>query len=718
MSGTRRRPARTSQSWTAHAVRWIAFSVAITAPRSVAIAEPRAPAPSASTQAATAQTAETPQVIDGDILRDYDYAFEISRPTQEWSHWTEAEVRKINPEAIAGVLSYAGEGFVMIAAEPLPGQTLDHYVDQVLRRVTAQLGSVESLERIAIDGEPAVELKIAGVRQQIAFTYLMRLVLHRGFGYQISAWTLSARFAQHEAMLRRAADSFRFLPRRWPRHRAAAYRKDEQGVDWRVRGDRYENASFGLEMTLPDGWRFGTSAELAQADAATCLILAHAQPFIEQSYLVEPIGDLDRLEYTRRRRRAFETRLRLEKPDETVDLVIAGEPAVHAIYRKTLDTGLEVDRVHTVFYHGSFCVQVDTRWRSVESEEAGRAFEAPLRHLGFLTEHETAVLAEELRAEDMDNAVGPGFCMRGGVYRDFSYGFCLRKPEGLWEAHTSQAAAGITPDSVLVLIQPARGIYMAVIPEYLGHLAHRQYHQILLDNMGAPEDTAVQPVRSEGATMRVSRFEMQLQDDGPLFKYALVTAVRGERGVQILIWGLAANMNDVEELVSELATLLDIPEEPPAEVVEERTLYRDLRLGYQISVPDEEWQLKPESIENLQPLSSSVVLRRGTTTCTFMALCVRGASEDLIAESMIQASGLTNFKQTSRQESDDSLGGLSARHVTLSGRRGVSSASMDMWIAQRGNTLYGVLVHNARGFLARTLGASAEECKRCFSLLD
>jgi len=329
---------------------------------------------------------------------------------------------------------------------------------------------------------------------------------------------------------------------------------------------------------------------------------------------------------------------------------------------------------------------------------------------------EQSALAAELLAGDADNAVGPDFSVRGGLYRDFLYGFTFRKPPGLWEAHTGDDATGISPDSVLVLRQPARGLYVAVIPEFLDDLSPRQYHQVLLENMGAAEDTPVRPLKHGGMMMRASQFDLDVE--GLAFRYVLVSVVHDDVGVQVIAWSLKPNLPRPEELAAVLAESLDFPDPKTVASVMKGPLYRDYRLGYQVAAPGKEWSLKPQPASETDAVSSKVMLAREGTVCVFMAMCLQDMTDELLLQVMDKVAGTMEFKERTRKESRDTLANLPARRITMTGRLGLSPASMSLWTARRGNTVHGLIMVTPRTRLDPGREVTVESCKSCLSLID
>lgn len=669
------------------------------------------PAPDAS------RTERTGQEIEGALLRDHDYAFEIGLPGRGWEFWPEERVRELNPDACLGLVNLESQAFIIVVAERLGEVGLTEFVDLILHNTPLQSAAVHQRKAIEMGGEPAVTVDLSGRIRGVDLRYLMSFVVHEGFHYQVLGWSLSSRFEPNRKHLERAVQSLRFAPGQKPRVRSTVSYEDDQDVDWRIRGTRYENAPFAFRLDCPEGWRFSGRTELAQMNSDASAGLICPDPQIYQIYVAEAVGTVNPEEHTRLATQMFQNNLGLRRePNRTEIVQVAGSEATEVVYRDVSLQGASFDMVFTFFYRGDLFYQVQTWWPSVEGELALARFRETYGAVSFLDETEQASLEEQLKGGDVQNAVGADFAFRGGVYQDFKHGFNYQLTPEIWRVKVGDQARQENPVAAMMLENPGRGIFGAVIPELIDDLPHREYHGILTRNLGAPRGVEVQSLPRAEGELKFSIFDLEL--DGVSFRYACVTAARGRRHVQLLFYGLKENLSGIEGLLPTLTSGLEIPETAPVAGARKGGRYVDARLGYSVAPAGKGWKVTTPVRPEVQSISSQVLLKKGDTICLALGICEPDVAEKMVVEGMLRSAPLRALEldPAQRKERSDTLAGIPAQRITMSGRQGLSTVTLDVWTARRGNTTYCYLVCETAGIFSS--GGSAEKLKKYFSLLD
>src|SRR5262249_44672086 len=104
--------------------------------------------------------------------------------------------------------------------------------------------------------------------------------------YQLVVWGPFASTADDGSSFRPFVDGFALLEGK-VRSRVETPTADGSGVGWRIRGDTYENAPYGLTVTAPAGWRFVVRPELAQMNDSALVGLQRSSPDCYLVFIVE-----------------------------------------------------------------------------------------------------------------------------------------------------------------------------------------------------------------------------------------------------------------------------------------------------------------------------------------------------------------------------------------------------------------------------------------------
>src|SRR5262249_36320956 len=146
-----------------------------------------------------------------------------------------------------------------------------------------------------------------------------------------------------------------------------------------------------------------------------------------------------------------------------------------------------------VFFHGEVAYVALLWYATNLSNKLDSMLQAGLSGIRFLDEPARQALKQELDSlPDVQNAVGPAYALRCGVYRDFDAGVTWRKPAG-WPSlrlYVGPAARKRNQDSSLYFEDPESGIYGLLITENLAESPDNPaYHKAasrMLLSLGQP----------------------------------------------------------------------------------------------------------------------------------------------------------------------------------------------------------------------------------------
>ncbi len=653
-----------------------------------------------------------PQVVNGDVFEDYHYALRLRRPSSDWRFLDSRKVQSLNADSFMGLVNPSKQGFMVMIGEPMEGITLEGYVDLILDNMPIVQGTRPEKTAVQVDGCPGIVVKRSATVQGMDFTYRIQFVKREDFFYQMMAWTMVDKYAQVEPDFVAIANSLSFVRDRQPQVPDTADSQDDEGVDWRIADNVYSNASFGFQLTPTEGFRLTGHNELTTMNPDASAGIVCSKPTFYQVYIVEPVGDVERDAFTQFAIAQVEQELGINDQDAKVsDVRVGGIDARQYSYQKADLGGAEFDVCETIFYRDALFFRIQSWWPSAEAEQSSLRLPESYAHLQWLDETQRAELAASLAQSDVNNAVGPQYGYRQGVFRDFEFGYTLKTPPGLWQAITGDALQQQTPDARLQLTMLSEGVQVAVIPETLD-MNHAEYHAVLRQGLDVADEVPTRTERRGDMNLLVSAFPKTIDDTD--FCFRLVTAVRGQRHVQLLVSALQSNERYVDQRLPEIIAGFDFPQTPPTMIETRGATILDHRLGFQVTSPS------GGSFENFTPpqiqaIGTMFMMGKPNGAFVVMAICAPlGFDEELAVDALIQNSQI-NVDPNSRVESESTLAGLPAKQVVMSGQQGRDKAFVKMWMAKRAHTMYLMLALGKEGSREQR---ESESIKRCLTLID
>ncbi len=635
--------------------------------------------------------ASSDQTVDGDELLDHGYDFRIQAPGPGWTLMPEAEIRAMAPDAVAGVLG-PGPVFGMIIVEKAPALDVHLFAETV--HDALELEQVEELgqEDTLFRGEAAVRFRLRGLQQGFLCQVDYTVFVHQGHAYQLVLFGAPDAMADTEAVHAWRA-SFSFLG--GPVRGRATVRAvpDFRGVGWRVRDGRFASAAYGIAVDPEEPWHVAVGTELTQmnADAEVGLVASDPEAFIV--LIPEQAAGVDREPFAAMLLQQTLDGLTGTRLAEDRVMTVDGRELTFAVIDVTWPFPSEM--MHAVHFEGDTCIQVLGWFYPTEREAALPELQRGFEMIRLLTVTERAALKKDLRSSpEPAQEIGLGWSLRDGTYRDFLYGFGWRAPGAdLWRVRAGQDARAANPDAQLYIEEPSYGLFGVVIGEEALGRNGAAFHQEVLDHMGGTARARPRKVRVSGGKGLTTR--MDLTYDELALGYRITTFVVDGRGLQLVLWGLPANVDaatDAIEAAIDGVTLYPDGLEP---VQVERDRYTDLRCGWSLALPDRTWSCTEVGDQRMAALGTQVTCTDGEAEAMVLAVQAAHVGQD---EEWMQGYAEQLFAQLAAttasgqvQHEEGTLGGQPSRLLHMGG----AADGLTFEHTVHRQTLYGLLLMGA-----------------------
>jgi len=654
--------------------------------------------------------------IRGNVFRDNDYAFEIRAPDADWRFLDAEEVSAVLPDACMGLMNSKTGGVLIVIAEKLEGIALPDYTKIILSNLMAA-GPAELLGRteLSIGEFPAERVHVSGVVDGIGVQYVIHITKRGDFFYQAFGWSAQSRFDANDESFDAISRSMAFLDPSLPPDRPALIAtSDQEGFDWSVQGNRYENASYGIRVEIPAGWRFVVGPELADLNTSASVGVESGDPGLFVVYIVDPIGDVDvhqlREKLYENLRADFSARSFIETTPtigESDALEVSFESDLGATVQQTIWT-------HWITNDQSY--QAFAWWIGEPSQTASVRVRQSYEFLSSMSEEERLAVEQRIHGADSGNAVGPGFVYRDGLLQDFTHRYTYQAPMGMWKAATGEFARAEFEGSSFVLKQFATGTTMAFFPGRVESGDHAAYHELLVSDFAGeiPTQTITLPGRIE---RYVTKFDEDLENVDLTW---VVTSFghTDTRNVGLVIHGLKENLTDIDVRLPAIILGLDIPDQMPSETEQGEHYFLDRRLGYRVQTAEYGWKITTHELPDGMTSGSFVSLDQVGLGCMALAICREGIQRDDLVDALVAQLGLAGVDRSRLLEVDDTLGGIPARRIFLTGRQGIRQVGVLIWTAKRANTTYLFTVLSDTGFFGSTPETELVMYRDMFELVD
>jgi hypothetical protein len=638
---------------------------------------------------------------------DDDYRFRIDPIKGEWRLLREHEMKEIVPDALAGAVSFKGYYGVVIA-ESAPDVELKPFARFILDNMPLESKKVLGFEEIEFKGRTAVRFDVTGTIGDVDVHYQNTVFLNDGFAFQVLGW--GPRQRVHAGSFRPFLDAFRVLEGNIKGRSRLQPVADTQGVGWRVTEGVFESAAMRMVVEPRGNWALAVGVQLQQMNADAEVGLVHSLPDVYVTLLVERASGVDKEKFTQVTLDQWGDPDLYEDMGESMTATIAGrEVKLHRFKTRGVPA---TELVKGAFFEGDFCVQLVGWYVKGLKDKAQKVLPEAFASIRFMSEEKAAALGRELqRGVDPENRVGPGHCLRRGIYRDFDKGFSWRKPDGYWRVLVGDEARMRNEDAVLFLEEPAAGLVGLVITEPAGEFSVQDYHKAVATNMfgedhAKPAKMTLDGVEALSTEARLSVSELELA-------YRVVTTMHNGHAFQFLVYGVPGNMEASSAAVDALIKGVRFPR-GVAKTSTKSNVFADHRLGFSLRVPDATWRHADRTPKWIAPMASLHRWRSDDDEILALSICAvqegqnatwfAGFIEKLLADRLggLVESGTTKSKST--------LGGLPCDVLSAKWKGG----SFDTYLLMRDRTFYALmLVH-----LGDDPGPTSEQLKNGFHLID
>ena len=494
------------------------------------------------------------------------FAFRLKQPGEGWKLLGGADIKKVNPDAVAGAMK-GGKIFGMVIVERFPG---------------ADLGEISELlwaEHELLDQEDLDFAGFAAKRGRLSrqldghdFDFMSTVFVREDYLYQLVSWGADG---TPESDLLRFHVALELLPgpvRGMDNAPVAVTEAD--GVGWRVREGVYESALSGLRVDPPEGWRIVVGSEYEQMDTDAELIMVRDRDNLYAALVSERVGASQREAMVGFVTEQFETTMGT-KPVGSRELEVLGNTTAFTSYH-----GGPLEFLHGVFSAPEIVTQLYYWYPRLSGDKLAPLLPPLAASIERLDAGALASLRDDLLHTPPSQARFEGErAYRGGVFLDFAHQLRWTKPEGFWSVSSFEQARDNSPETVFFVSELDLGVYGAleVFPSEGSDAG--QILDYLLEGQSVESRETVQ---RNGMTVQLGEGINRKSKPSVRSRY-LITEREGTT-IALSVWTAA----DGEPQRRAMADLVDgfEPHASLEEVSVENGLVTDLRYGLRFAEPE------------------------------------------------------------------------------------------------------------------------------------
>jgi hypothetical protein len=531
------------------------------------------------------QAVKLPDAADFDAKQpavvDEGYRFRLAQPAPGWRLLGSADAGALIPDASA------------ITMDPRTGaqaQVLVEQTDVSLHDAAELHARVLSLRADSRSQTPTrhqgIEaLVVRGVREVDGRRHLVRslMLFSRGHLYELRVvLPLRRTPAEHmDAAFDQAVDAFALLAgpvrgRTAPPPAVA----DAQGADWRVRDGVYESPAAGLRVKPPRGWRLLLRDELQNINPDASFGLQSTAPAIFLTVIAERV-DAAQLPAVRKAVTAQQT---VVEGGQQQKLRLGRAPLkLKQVREEGLSDALTL--LHGTLYRGERLYQIAF---GTAAPHEPRHLQEALDALHFLTpDEEQALVAQLAAAPDPEATATANQALWGGRFRDFERGIVWQKPDREWSVRIGDAAATSAEGAILAFEHARLGLFGWLVPMEAGDLDAQGLLRLFMTGIvseGRAQQVPLRPLELNADSSATCEIDADV--DGLPFRLALLGAVRGDRGLVLMISGYSHNVRAAREQVAAARAGLKLSPPPLARKEETAAGVIDWRIGSRFVPPE------------------------------------------------------------------------------------------------------------------------------------
>ncbi len=624
---------------------------------------------------------------------DQDYRFRIDWPGTGWKLMRERDARKMSPDALAAAM-YTGslrrQAFGVVIVERAPGAELDSFAQLVIDNLELTGKKVESNELTKYQGKPARRAVITGSMQGMRLRYVNQIFIHQDHVYQVLGGGSQSAVGPDGATLQPFFNSFKLLEGKVTgRSNVPDPVRNAHGVGWQLEEGVYQSGLSGMQIKPPAEWRMAVGGELDRMNADAEVGMVRSNPDAYIVFIPERIPGINRAKFRQQLKQQIEQNLEGAKAKGSVKLKFARKPT--ALFRYS--TKLPFEYLCGLHFEGDLAIQIFAWYAAKESKRAMPAVEQALASVSFLDRAKAEALIAALdKLPDPQNAVGPDFSLRRGIYQDYQHRLRWTKPAGPWSISVGEKARKTNKDVSLHAQELGKGLYGQLIVESAQRFDQDSYHRTIIGNMtsavglkaktaGAHHFGTTPAMVSEGIA-RVQNQRLQ---------YRVATAVSGATAAQMVVWGYPADMKTHAKSVTAFIEGLNFV---PSLVAVERssTRYADHRFGFAIKPPSGGWLFSDMTPTQVGNLAAFATWKKSGNLVGVLAMCVLDLEQDPNwFESMVTQTLRTKLGSLTKSQpkvTQTTVKGHRARQVSWS----KGSQRIDALLLRKDLTFYALVV--------------------------
>jgi hypothetical protein len=545
------------------------------------------------------------QVIEGNVLKDLDYGFELKRPSAKWVFLKEADIGKLNPNAVAG-LYHANRIFTAIVAEEASGITLEDYAKLIMETISIENKKIEYEKKDTFNKINVYRFKATGEIDGVKFTYVITIYPKDNFYFQVISWWLTDFIRKEPKDIVQIHFSFGFTPGVKPKIREVKGPEKDSGAGWRINGPVYINAIHGFKFKLPGkGWRFMGGVELKETDPDATLGIVHEGNGLYVTVITERVGAMTEKEYEKIVLAGFEKENQPKAHKKNKIRVLGKELTQHVFEEISMGT-LVMDYLYVINTNNGIGYQITAWWQHCKQKAVLSSLSGLYAGFSWLGKEEKKALCEEMiKLADIQRSVVLGECFRNRTYRNFPFGFSMTLPKGFWIHTIGTDARQQNEDASLLLENMEYGLFSTLIFEESEEFDAVKYHEVVLEAMSPPKGTKTEIIKSNKLEIRSTR--LNSNEDGQVFTYHIITASIGKKHFQLVMYGLEGNMERTKALEMEIIKSIRFQKAPIKETaVLADGSFVDYKLGFKITPLDDTWKIKGMTPEPIKGIGSII----------------------------------------------------------------------------------------------------------------
>lgn len=549
------------------------------------------------------------QTVESGRLVDQGYGFELVKPSDAWQIMDEKKVSSLSPDAVAGVVNLNQKVFLVVLPELAADADLEKFAKMALNNMPLEEKQIYPVGTVKINGSKGYRYFITGRIEAVKFSYVCTVFKRHDIIFQVLSWKLHSTDDVDREQLIMAQIPFRFLENVVPKARERASAEEITGIGWRVKNRVYENAVNGLRMHLPEGWRFADMRELKSMTPDASLGLVNGKSGDFCVFIIERLGEIDPEQYEAQSVKNFLAENTVGSYQVSQRNINGQKFKVHHFEKTAVDDVL-IDYAITFRAHNGLVFRVINWWVHASQKKGASHLNKVYQGISWLSREEQATLRTQLlKWQHIDRSVSPTEYFRNNVYTNFDYGLTIDFPDGFWTHTMGQMARAENEEVSLKLTHLETDLNMVMVLEATDEFQAEEYHKVVLRNFDHPNGSQSEKMKIPNAQVWSTKF-VQMIDRMPV-EFHLITSSHGNRHAQILFTRIKNSNREAEAIKLAIVNGIQWSDKKMVPVsFADNGVLTDQRLGFSVHKPDNDYQIKDVSPEQIRPIGTLISIER------------------------------------------------------------------------------------------------------------